>query len=214
MDLRDLRAFDDAADEHDRGDESAIQPVQTTRRRSDSRLGPCDAIGDEPNFSGQFAGDAPRPAAPAFADPTLASTRPRDNAELCGIAIIVVLLNKKMRAHREVARSRGVSREVLRRQPAARMAGVRRGENSGSLEGAGSRELDRVVFVDSLGTELRCRRPVSSAPSHLATTTVATPLPTRLVSARASDMNRSMPRISASRRPGTCRRAAASRPAR
>ena len=33
---------------------------------------------------------------------------------------------------------------------------------------------------------------------HLATTTVATPLPIRLVSARASDMKRSMPRISAS----------------
>ena len=38
---------------------------------------------------------------------------------------------------------------------------------------------------------------MSSAFSHLATTTVATPLPTRLVNARASDMKRSMPRISA-----------------
>ena len=40
-------------------------------------------------------------------------------------------------------------------------------------------------------------RSSSSAFSHLATTTVATPLPTRLVSARASDMKRSTPRISA-----------------
>ncbi len=37
----------------------------------------------------------------------------------------------------------------------------------------------------------------SSAPSHRDTTTVATPLPTRLVSARASDMKRSTPRMSA-----------------
>src|ERR1700737_2369578 len=38
---------------------------------------------------------------------------------------------------------------------------------------------------------------MSSAFSHLAITTVATPLPTRLVNARASDMRRSMPRINA-----------------
>ena len=37
----------------------------------------------------------------------------------------------------------------------------------------------------------------SMAFSLLATTTAATPLPTRLVSARASDMKRSMPRMSA-----------------
>ena len=44
---------------------------------------------------------------------------------------------------------------------------------------------------------------MSRSPVHLATTTVATPLPTRLVSARASDMKRSMPRISASPATGT-----------
>ncbi|VTY29709.1 Uncharacterised protein [Xylophilus ampelinus] len=38
----------------------------------------------------------------------------------------------------------------------------------------------------------------------MATTIVATPLPTRLVSARASDMKRSIPRISASPATGTC----------
>ena len=46
-------------------------------------------------------------------------------------------------------------------------------------------------------------RSVSRSPVHLATTTVATPLPIRLVSARASDMKRSMPRISASPATGT-----------
>ena len=49
-----------------------------------------------------------------------------------------------------------------------------------------------------------CRRCSSRAPHHFATTTVATPLPTRLVSARASDINRSMPRISATRRDRQC----------
>ena len=43
----------------------------------------------------------------------------------------------------------------------------------------------------------------SRSPVHLPTTTVATPLPIRLVSARASDMKRSMPRISASPATGT-----------
>ena len=38
----------------------------------------------------------------------------------------------------------------------------------------------------------------------LATTNVATALPMKLVSARASDMNRSMPRMSASPATGTC----------
>src|SRR3984893_7768403 len=38
---------------------------------------------------------------------------------------------------------------------------------------------------------------MSRAFSHLATTMVATPLPTRLVNARASDMKRSIPRINA-----------------
>ena len=46
-------------------------------------------------------------------------------------------------------------------------------------------------------------RSVSRSPVHLPTTTVATPLPIRLVSARASDMKRSMPRISASPATGT-----------
>src|SRR5215204_4894391 len=40
-------------------------------------------------------------------------------------------------------------------------------------------------------------RSSSSAASHFDTTTVATPLPIRLVSARASDMNRSTPSMSA-----------------
>ncbi len=39
---------------------------------------------------------------------------------------------------------------------------------------------------------------ISSSFSQRETTTVATPLPTRLVKARASDMNRSIPKISAS----------------
>src|ERR1700720_4497184 len=42
-----------------------------------------------------------------------------------------------------------------------------------------------------------CMRVSSSAPSHLATTTVARPFPIRLVKARASDIKRSTPRISA-----------------
>ena len=54
-----------------------------------------------------------------------------------------------------------------------------------------------------LAVEMRCIRASSSAPSHFATTTVATPLPIRLVSARASDMNRSTPRISAMLATGT-----------
>jgi hypothetical protein len=44
---------------------------------------------------------------------------------------------------------------------------------------------------------------MSTSPVHLPTTTVATPLPIRLVSARASLMKRSMPRISASPATGT-----------
>jgi len=40
-------------------------------------------------------------------------------------------------------------------------------------------------------------RLMSSAPSHFDTTTVAMPLPIGLVSARASDMKRSTPRINA-----------------
>src|SRR6516165_6248218 len=42
-----------------------------------------------------------------------------------------------------------------------------------------------------------CMRVSSSAPSHLATTTVARPFPIRLVRARASDIKRSTPRINA-----------------
>ena len=45
------------------------------------------------------------------------------------------------------------------------------------------------------------KRSVSSALTHLATTSVATLLPIKLVSARASDIKRSMPRINA--RPAT-----------
>ena len=48
-----------------------------------------------------------------------------------------------------------------------------------------------------------CMRFMSRSPVQRATTTVATPLPIRLVSARASDMKRSMPRISANPATGT-----------
>ena len=47
------------------------------------------------------------------------------------------------------------------------------------------------------------RRYMSRSPVHLATTKVATPLPTRLVRARASDMKRSIPRIRAKPATGT-----------
>src|SRR5882762_3701465 len=58
-------------------------------------------------------------------------------------------------------------------------------------------QVNLPIRFQGVGFNSRRRRSRSSDPSHLAIATVATPLPMRLVSARASDMKRSTPKSNA-----------------
>ena len=96
-------------------------------------------------------------------------------------------------AGRQIARA--ISRRSRRRRQLGRGALSRRQAFSATAVWQPALAAEREAPSSSL------RRSRSSSFSQPATTMVATPLPTKLVSERASDMKRSMPRISA--RPAT-----------
>ena len=77
--------------------------------------------------------------------------------------------------------------------------GIGAGTSRSAAAGDGSAAASTTpsIGATSRPASTASMRGTSSSFSHREITTVATPLPIRLVMARASDMNRSMPRISA-----------------